>query len=244
MMFGNEALERAIAAVNGSLGYPGRILTGGQRGAAQGALMAARDIGLSTGGVAPKGWRVTLPGTGLDGCDSMLAEFGLIEHDSDDFREIAMHNVVGGDGTLWIGEIGEKSEPSTIAIADELGVRLICNPRATDLRNWCECHQICVLNVAGECGWHGSPGIFTQAYDLIGEAFGGGHEWCIRNKYHWRYLPYAGRDCTIAGVPPGEIYSNKDDAIADCLRLRKTGIGFKVGKIYLPQEVRQCSAPQ
>jgi Circularly permutated YpsA SLOG family len=242
-MSANKALDRAIAAVNGELGYPGRILTGGQRGAAQGALMAARDIGLSTGGIAPKGWRVTL-WDGTNGSDPWLAEFGLIEHESADYRDRTMQNVADAEATVWIGEVGEKSQPMTLAIAEDLGARFTCNPTPAALRDWCRRTGIKMLHVAGECGQPDAPNMFNRAYHLIGEAFGGGRGWCIHDWGDPLRLPFAGEQCAIVSVPPGKIYCNEDDAIADCFRLREVGSGFEVGKIYLPRRIGQCSAPQ
>lgn len=244
----NESLERAIAAVSGKLGYPGRILSGGQRGAAQGALMAARDIGLSTGGVAPKGWRVCQY-DGTDGHDPVLADFGLIEHESADYRDRTMQNVADANATVWIGDEGEKSEPMTLAIARQLEGRIICNPTPAALRDWCRRTAIKVLHVAGECAGMDAPHIFEQTYELIGEAFGGGHGWRIRCSWqrqriwHSPLTQEAARQYEIAGVPPGKIYSDMDEAIADCFRLREVGNGFEVGKIYLPRRQANAAHP-
>jgi Circularly permutated YpsA SLOG family len=50
-----------------------RIITGGQTGADQGGLRAARAAGIATGGFAPKGWATET------GAAPWLAEFGLVE---------------------------------------------------------------------------------------------------------------------------------------------------------------------
>ena len=50
-----------------------KIISGGQTGADMGALLAARDLGMESGGVAPKGWRTE------DGPqETLLLSFGLI----------------------------------------------------------------------------------------------------------------------------------------------------------------------
>jgi hypothetical protein len=181
---------------------------------------------------------------GLEDSDPMLAEFGLIEHESADYRDRTMQNVADADATLWIGEVGEKSIPTTLAIAEDLGARFTCNPTPAALRDWCRRTGIKVLHVAGECAGVDAPDIFNRAYELIGEAFGGGRGWIIHRRGDWHRPPFIGKECAIASVPPGKIYSNEDDAIADCFRLRQVGSGFEVGRIYLPRRLGQCSAPQ
>ena len=57
---------------------PEKIISGGQTGADMGALLAARELGIPTGGVAPKGW---LTENGPQ--EELLRNFGLIECEED-----------------------------------------------------------------------------------------------------------------------------------------------------------------
>lgn len=57
---------------------PEVIWTGGQRGADHEALLVARGLGIPTGGIAAKGWKIQLP-DGTTSSDPGLAEFGLVE---------------------------------------------------------------------------------------------------------------------------------------------------------------------
>lgn len=50
-----------------------RVISGGQTGADQAALRAARACGIPTGGWAPRGWLTE------DGPSLWLAEWGLVE---------------------------------------------------------------------------------------------------------------------------------------------------------------------
>jgi hypothetical protein len=74
-----------------------KIISGGQDGVDQVALQVARALGISTGGWAPKGWRTD------KGSAPWLADYGLQEHLSSDYRPRTHHNVRDSDGTLIFG---------------------------------------------------------------------------------------------------------------------------------------------
>lgn len=71
----SEAQPARGLKYNGSMPKPQliKIVTGGQTGADQGALLAARAAGIATGGWAPLGWMTE------DGPAPWLADFRLIE---------------------------------------------------------------------------------------------------------------------------------------------------------------------
>lgn len=71
-----------------------KIISGGQTGADMGGLLAGRDLGLETGGTAPKGWKTE------KGSNPELESFGLIEDDSSDYAPRTMKNVDNSDGTI------------------------------------------------------------------------------------------------------------------------------------------------
>src|SRR5262249_45354175 len=70
-----------------------KIVTGGQAGADLGALIAARDLHIPTGGFAPKGW-LTENGTQED----LLRSFGLMECEEDGSPPRTRRNVIHSDG--------------------------------------------------------------------------------------------------------------------------------------------------
>ena len=70
-----------------------RLISGGQTGAdQQGALLAARELGIPTGGTAPKGW---LTETGPQ--ELLLKSFGLIECADPGYAARTEANVLGSD---------------------------------------------------------------------------------------------------------------------------------------------------
>lgn len=64
-----------------------KVISGGQTGVDQAALRAARAAGIPTGGLVPRGWRTD------DGAAPWLADFGLTEHPSSDYRQRTLANV-------------------------------------------------------------------------------------------------------------------------------------------------------
>jgi hypothetical protein len=72
-----------------------KIVSGGQTGADKGALVAAYENGISTGGVAPKGW-MTENGPDL----TLVTKFKLTESDSADYTVRTLKNVKTTDCTL------------------------------------------------------------------------------------------------------------------------------------------------
>ena len=71
-----------------------KIISGGQTGADQAALFAARKCGLATGGWAPKDYLT------LSGPAPWLAEYGLVEMSSSNYVARSITNVQNSDATL------------------------------------------------------------------------------------------------------------------------------------------------
>jgi hypothetical protein len=147
-----------------------KIVSGGQTGADLGALVAARALGLQTGGFAPKGW-LTEDGSQ----ESLLRSFGLIECEEEGYPARTRRNVAYSDGTVLVGDYQRGGSRLTCEIANELNKPLfpVAYPNTEteqdmvvgDVRRWLELHEIDILNVAGNRESQ-SPGIaeFTRSF--------------------------------------------------------------------------------
>src|SRR3990167_3497441 len=76
---------------------PDMIISGGQSGADFGALLGAADCGISTGGIAPKGWR-----TELGPKPELGSVFGLTESDSENYNVRTLENILICDVVVLI----------------------------------------------------------------------------------------------------------------------------------------------
>jgi Circularly permutated YpsA SLOG family len=92
-----------------------RIISGGQTGADNGALLAALVAGIPTGGFAPLGWETE------DGPAPWLAGYGLVECSTagDPARTVA--NVRASDATLWFGSATTLVAVLTLTTCFKLG---------------------------------------------------------------------------------------------------------------------------
>jgi Circularly permutated YpsA SLOG family len=186
--------------------YPARIICGGQRGADQAGLWAAIDLGIPTGGTAPAGYRVCCEMLGDDLSDPWLAEYGLIEHGSRDYRDRTIQNVRDSDATVWIGSPGSPGGKLTLSSCSRTGKPYIVNPTPYGLRHFCNQGAIKTLNVAGNRDRPGSE-ICDVTYRLIGEAFGSQKVWCVSHVADRYRRPYAGPECDAAGVKCGAMFA-------------------------------------
>ena len=153
-----------------------RIISGGQTGADQGALLAARKLGIPTGGTAPQGWWTE------KGCEEqMLREFGLIECATPGYEARTRQNVLDSDGTLIVGDDATGGTALTVTVAKHSGKPLFHVPnwlsfvpeRAAEFREWLKDHEIQTLNVAGNReSQHGGIENFTMKWLVL--ALGGG----------------------------------------------------------------------
>ena len=133
-----------------------KIISGGQTGADHGALLAARDVGIASGGVAPKGW---LTENGAE--ETLLRGFGLVECEVSGYPARTRQNVAAADGTLLIGQYQTGGSKLTYDFARQLKKPFfaVAFPIATDVtpeslpvqefRSWLQRFDIRVLNVAG-----------------------------------------------------------------------------------------------
>lgn len=149
-----------------------KIISGGQTGADTGALLAARQLDIETGGFAPQGW---LTENGPQ--EENLRRFGLIECEEPGYPARTRANVAHSDGTLLVGDDRIGGTRLTDEISAELRKPLFRIPFAPpeetntrtasleEFRSWLRDNRIEVLNVAGNRESE-TPGIaeFTRSF--------------------------------------------------------------------------------
>jgi hypothetical protein len=142
-----------------------KIISGGQTGADMGALLSARELGIESGGVAPKGW---LTENGPQ--EAQLRSFGLLECEQDGYPA----------RTLVIGPYRSGGTRLTYETATELHKPLFLVPfpgppnappdpvHVERFRTWLDRYSIQVLNVAGSRESQ-TPGIaeFTHTFLVV-----------------------------------------------------------------------------
>ncbi len=110
-----------------------RIISGGQTGADQGALLAAKAAGFQTGGYAPKGWMTE------DDSAPWLADFGLVECQKPGYPARTRANVADADACLWFGNPYSPGGKLTINICEEIGIpHYVANTvsKPADVADW------------------------------------------------------------------------------------------------------------
>jgi hypothetical protein len=142
-----------------------KIISGGQTGADMGGLLAARELGMKTGGFAPQGW---LTENGPQ--EVLLRSFGLVECAVEGYAPRTRRNIEISDGTLLVGRFQAGGSKLTYEIAIQLKKPLFHAATLGDLdafQNWLERHRIQTLNVAGNRESQ-TPGIaeFTRTFLL------------------------------------------------------------------------------
>lgn len=153
-----------------------RIISGGQTGADQAGLFAARDLGLRTGGWAPKGFW-----TDNGYAQELLESFGLVECPQSGYPPRTRLNVRDSDGTLIFGNANSPGCRLTRKYCDELERTVMFVPwyGTVDVRSylqslfrqWITDKNIQTLNVAGNRE-RTNPGIFAAARAFLVEALG------------------------------------------------------------------------
>ena len=128
---------------------PQRVVSGGQTGADQAGLIAARRFGIPTGGWMPKGF-ITTTGPAPD----LAREFGLQEH-TGGYADRTQANVQLADGTLRFAAsfetLGEKCTLKWLHRHGKpyLDIDRAAPPPVEEVAAWIKKHNIKVLNVAG-----------------------------------------------------------------------------------------------
>lgn len=139
-----------------------KVISGGQTGADQGGLAAAKLVGLETGGTAPAGYRTEVgPAVEL-----LRDTFGLVESESADYAVRTAANVRDADGTVVFGDITSPGSKRTVAECRTANRPVCINPSPAELAEWIATHHIRVLNVAGNRE-RTTPGIGLRVLDIM-----------------------------------------------------------------------------
>lgn len=138
-----------------------KIISGGQTGVDTIGLQVARELGIETGGTAPKGF---LREKGIDKED--ISSYNLVEitdeeqadytkrkGKTDPFTGRTELNVRNSDGTVYFYTSDDKAGMlATKRSADDWNKPFITNPTAEQLKQWIIDNDIKTLNVAGNRG--------------------------------------------------------------------------------------------
>ena len=141
-----------------------KIISGGQTGADRAGLEVAKELGIATGGVAPKGYLTE------NGPDPSLADFGLIEDGSEDYVIRTMRNVKMSDGTVIFGDMKSSGSLTTKLFCEKMKNPFLVNPEGSDLMDWILSNKIETLNVAGNRASK-NPGIAKVVRQTFMDAF-------------------------------------------------------------------------
>lgn len=143
-----------------------KIISGGETGAGRGALEAAKELGLETGGWARMGYWTE------EGPDmSLKEEFGLEEIVSTYYKERSRVNVRYSKGTALFGDMTREGNKLALLHCNNEIKRAIINPSADELRHWVDQFGIDVLFVTGDRESQ-NPGLHAKVKKLIAKAFG------------------------------------------------------------------------
>lgn len=135
-----------------------RIVSGGQTGVDQAALIVARELGISTGGFAPRGWL-----TEAGPMEAVLRAYGLLEHQGEyaartraniaeaDHTLVLLWGVPTGGTKLTLGLCRQKAAGDGwlgIDLQESPGSKTLAE-KADFVRTWLKWNNVKVLNVAG-----------------------------------------------------------------------------------------------
>jgi hypothetical protein len=140
-----------------------KIISGGQTGVDRGALEAAKELGVPTGGTAPYKFKTE------KGFDKTLKDFGLEETAVRSYTYRTELNVKNADGTLIFMPIDSAGSRATLKYCEKLNKPVILNPYSPEtVVDWIKRNKIKVLNVAGnrESKW---KGIQDNTYNFMKE---------------------------------------------------------------------------
>lgn len=154
---------------------PQKIISGGQTGADQAGLMAARRFGIPTGGWMPKGFQ-----TSSGPAPEIAREFGLREHPGG-YADRTETNVRTAHGTLRFAAsfetLGEKCTLKCIRQHSKpyMDIDLTAPPPVEEVAAWIKRHDVKVLNVAGNVEPKSrsakASGITEFVMDYLGRVF-------------------------------------------------------------------------
>lgn len=157
-----------------------QVNSGYQNGVDIAGIIAAKEKGIKTGGVMPKGFRT------LDGPKPQYAElYGAKEHESSSYVPRTYENVRDADGTIRIAfdfnSAGEKCTLKAIKqynkpyfnvlVKDPTSLSSLSGQTTKDAYDWIIDNRIDVLNVAGN-STKTCFGIQKWAYEYLKKLFG------------------------------------------------------------------------
>lgn len=158
-----------------------KIISGGQTGVDTIGLQVARELGIVTGGTAPRGY---LRESGVDTED--IRSYGLREITEeeqakytrltgkrDPYTARTSKNVENSDGTVYFAFDGDSAgRLATQREANRLGKPFLLNPTANQLREWLIANNIQTLNVAGNRGSRLTKEQTQNVSNVLREALG------------------------------------------------------------------------
>jgi hypothetical protein len=119
------------------------IISGGHTGIDRMGLEVALELGLPTGGTAPKDYRTE------DGPDHSLVTFGLREHSKPANVQRTHQNVMDSDGTVLYSDTESRGCKATIGFCQRANKPYLINPAADELSAFIRDTPVHILNVAG-----------------------------------------------------------------------------------------------
>lgn len=157
-----------------------KVISGGQTGVDTIGLQVAKELGIETGGKAPKRF---LREIGID--DIRLQDFGLEEISNEEQESYTNRtgkrdpytgrtelNVRNSDGTVYFSTSEDKAGLiATKRAATQWNKPFIENPTSEQLRNWIKTNNIKTLNVAGNRGSKLNKD--NNIYSILKEALAG-----------------------------------------------------------------------
>jgi len=143
-----------------------KIISGGQTGADLGGLEAGKELGLETGGWAPKGW-LTEKGPQR----KLLESYGLKEYTEFGYPARTKRNVMDADLTLIFGRMSGAGSKLTEYYCQRFGKPYAVNPLVGHIHKLIEKYNVKILNVAGNRESR-NPGIQERVRKLLVEALG------------------------------------------------------------------------
>jgi Circularly permutated YpsA SLOG family len=145
-----------------------RIISGGQTGADQAALRAARAAGIPTGGFASLGWETEA------GPAPWLADWGLVECPEPGYPARTIANVRESDATLWFGSTDSPGGRLTLGtVRKHSKTSLVITPgvKPSEVVGFLQRNPwIRVLNIAGNRESK-SPGIGARVERFLADVF-------------------------------------------------------------------------
>lgn len=151
-----------------------KVISGGQTGADQAGLYAARYMNINTGGWIPKGYK-TKSGPNLS-----LKKFNLTQHASDKYAPRTELNVKESDGTIRFAyDFKSPGERCTLKAIRKyhkpyLDINLnnleINDQLINKICEWIVLNKIKVLNVAGNANSK-SKSVFSPTYLILLDVF-------------------------------------------------------------------------